>query len=303
MSAMGCPLCTSPDSLVVKAIEVTPLVEEWSRRFRMDVRGEFHDLERFELLECASCALQYFAPRTLAGPPKLYAQLEKLDWYYLPRKWEHDVALKDLHGCGKALEVGCGFGDFVARARQEETIEMEGLEQNPSAVERARSRGLPVRLLGLQEAAAQFAGQYDAVCSFQVLEHVPDPMEFLEASCALLRPGGKLLLGLPNAGSFLRYEFNPLDLPPHHMTRWSERVLERLPKLFPLRLERLEREPLAEYHVDGYVEAYSSLLARRALVGRLCHPRAKSLLASFLKRTGARKLLQGHTLYAAFSRA
>ncbi|PYU32060.1 MAG: class I SAM-dependent methyltransferase [Acidobacteria bacterium] len=283
-------------------MQVEPLVEEWNRSFHLDVRREFRDLSAFDLLECQGCSLQYFVPNSLAGSPDLYAQLEKFAWYYLPHKWEHDVALEDLQGCRRVLEIGCGFGDFVARAQRDEQLEMDGIEQNASAVEQARRRGLPVCLFDLREAAAQFPGKYDAVCSFQVLEHVASPMEFLKAVCALLRPGGKLLLGLPNARSFLRYQFNLLDLPPHHMTRWSERVLGRLPGIFPLRLDRIKREPLAEYHVDAYVEAHCSLLVRYKATQPLCDPRARGVLARLLKCTGVRRLLLGQSLYVSYVR-
>ena len=298
-----CPLCGSQDTRVAKSIEVEPLVREWERSLRMDVRQEFRGLSRFELRQCGGCSVGYFDPRSLAGSPELYARLEKHEWYYMPRKWEHDVALEDLRGCRRALEVGCGFGDFVGRAREEQGIEIEGIEQNASAVQRAAQRGWPVRRLDLLELGAQSPAAYDAVCSFQVLEHLADPAKFLAACCTLLRAGGKLLLGLPDTESFLRYQFNILDLPPHHMTRWSAKVLHRLPELFPLRVERLKREPLAEYHVEGYVDAYTSVLTRRGLLTSLCHPLVRALLTNTLKRTGVRHLLRGQTLYVAYVRA
>lgn len=296
-----CPLCGSQDTWVAKSIEVEPVLREWERTFRLDVRQEFRGFPRFDLRQCGSCYIGYFAPRCLAGSPELYEQLEKHDGYYMPRKWEHDVALKDLRGCQRVVEVGCGLGDFVARARND-GIEIEGIEQNPSAVQQAERRGRPVRLLDLRDLAAQCAGKYHAVCSFQVLEHVPNPGEFLAACCALLARGGKLLLGVPNAESFLRHQFSVLDLPPHHMTRWSAKVFHRVPAMFPLRLERVKREPLAEYHVQEYVDAYIAVATRDDRLSSLCHPRIKALLANSLKRTGARRLLRGHTLYVAFSR-
>ena len=296
-----CPLCGSQDTRVAKSIEVEPLVREWERSLRMDVRQEFRGLSRFELRQCGACSVGYFAPRSLAGSCELYAQLEKYEWYYMPRKWEHDVALKDLRGCRKVVEVGCGFGDFVARVAQQ-GVKVEGIEHNPSAVQRAAQRGWPVRRLDLLELAAQSPAAYDAVCSFQVLEHLADPAKFLAACCTLLRPGGKLLLGLPDAESFIRYQFNILDLPPHHMSRWSAKVLRRLPAFFPLRLVRLKCEPLAEYHVEGYVDAYISVVTRHGMLTSLCHPRIRAFLMDSLKRTGVRRLLRGQTLYVAYMR-
>ena len=300
--ATGCPLCGSQQALRVQTLEVMSVVRRWRQCYQIDVARQFGDLASFELFQCQVCSLRYFSPRWLAGSSELYEQLEKQNWYYLPRKWEHDIALRDLRSCGRVIEVGCGFGDFLAFARAEAQLEVEGLEQNESAVRTARGRGLPVRRLDIGEAAARFPGSYDAVCIFQVLEHVPNPGEFLRAACALLKLGGMLLLGLPNAESFLRYEFNPLDLPPHHMTRWTKQVLQQLPRMLPIRLERVRLEPLAENHVDCYTDAYCCAWARKTGLGWLGHPRVKGIVAKFIRHSGIRRALLGHTLYARYRR-
>jgi 2-polyprenyl-3-methyl-5-hydroxy-6-metoxy-1,4-benzoquinol methylase len=299
--AQPCPLCYSKDTRKVKSLSVEPLVEEWSRRFFIDVRAEFKNLSRFEMRACRNCALQYFAPDSLAGSRELYAQLKKFDWYYMPRKWEYEVALRDLCGCKKALEVGCGSGDFMIMTRQKLGIEIEGLEQNPEALREAERRGLSICMSTVEKAAEQQAATYDAVCSFQVLEHVSRPGDFLTSCCALLRPGGKLLLGLPNANSFLRYQYNLLDLPPHHMTRWTAGVLSHLSHTFPLKLQRIAYESLADYHVEGYVEAYASLL-RRMVPGSLLGQRVRSLAAGLIRKARLGRFLRGQTMYACYTR-
>jgi 2-polyprenyl-3-methyl-5-hydroxy-6-metoxy-1,4-benzoquinol methylase len=107
----------------------------------------------------------------------------------------------------------------------------------------------------VEEVAKSHPGTYSAVCSFQVLEHLTKPAEFVKAACDLLPAGGKLILGLPNADSSLGRQFNLLDMPTHQVTRWTIGVLSRLPRWFPLKLVRIVTEPLADYHVDGYVQA------------------------------------------------
>jgi 2-polyprenyl-3-methyl-5-hydroxy-6-metoxy-1,4-benzoquinol methylase len=299
---MQCPLCNSVSTHLLKSIPVAPLVAEWQRSFEIDVREEFHGLAAFEIRSCSVCSLQFFTPEDLTGSAELYAKLDKFSWYYMPRKWEHDAALGDLVRGTKVLEVGCGFGDFVSVAGREAGVNVEGLEQNMEAIHEAERRGLPVRKATVEEAAAQSPGQYDAVCSFQVLEHVPRPGRFVSACCALLRPGGKLILGLPNADSFLRHQFNLLDMPPHHMSRWPVKVLSELSKTFPVRLLRIQLEPLADHHVDGFVDAYCSFLARGPLAP-LDHPRIKSGIASTLRRFGLRRWLRGQTTYVCYERS
>ena len=73
----------------------------------------------------------------------------------------------------------------------------------------------------IEDHADQRPGHYDAVTSFQVLEHVTEPASFLRACVKALRPGGRLLLGVPNNDSFLGLlEDNWLNMPPHHMSLW-----------------------------------------------------------------------------------
>ena len=185
----------------------------------------------------------YFVPDTLAGSPALYQELERFGWYYMPRKWEHDVALEDLDCCKNGIEVGCGFGDFVARVRSEKESPLKGA-----------SRTLTLwrwrRQMELRCVSRPWKTSIGASTK---------PADFVKAACDLLPAGGKLILGLPNADSFLGCQFNLLDMPTHHMTRWTIGVLSRLPRWFPLKLVRIVTEPLADYHVDGYVQAYSNL--------------------------------------------
>jgi SAM-dependent methyltransferase len=301
MREMTCPLCRSQDSDLPQHLGTEQLIEQWNAHFKIDIRSEFDGIPTLELRTCRNCGLEYFSPAGVAGSPSLYGQLEKFDWYYMRRKWEHDAALKDLNGCKNGIELGCGFGDFVIRVIQEKKISFEGSEQNPSAVELARRNGIPVHLETAEKLAKSRPGAYSAVCSFQVLEHLTRPADFLDASCNLLQPGGKLMLGLPNASSFLRYQLNLLDMPPHHVTRWTAEVLSRLPRWFPLKLVRIAYEPLADYHVDGYVAAYADLLARRGL-RVFAMPKIRSLIARFIRTSGLQKALRGQSIYACYVR-
>jgi SAM-dependent methyltransferase len=298
---MTCPICHSDNSELLRELKTARLISEWSANLGIDVHEELQGSSVIELHECKICQLRYFFPSTLAGPPRIYEALEKFDWYYMRDKWEHGVALEDLDACENGVEVGCGFGDFVARVIKEKGIPFEGCEQNPSAVKVAQARGIPVRLDTSQGLASSHPAAYSAVCSFQVLEHLSQPAEFLNSACSLLRPGGKLMLGLPNAESFLRHQYNILDMPPHHMTRWTAEVLARMQQWFPLRLVRIACEPLADYHVDGYVEAYTNLLANKGL-GMFTHPAVRSQLSRLIRKSGLQRFLRGQSVYACYLR-
>ncbi len=299
--ASRCPLCDATDSRNLQAFDREKLVIQWQEVWGIDIQQELPDAPVISLEECLRCRMQYFLPGKFAGSARLYEQLGRLDWYYIGRKWEHNVALEDLTECRKGIEIGCGNGDFVALALTAGVRDFSGIELNPAAVTKAKSLGLPVVTEDLAEVAQKSSGKYDAVCAFQVLEHLLEPGEFLKSACSLLRSGGKLLIGVPNADSFLRFQYNLLNMPPHHRTRWPMAVFSRIAELFPVRLRRIVTEPLASYHVYDYAHTYLTKLSQKTFPV-LAHPRLVRLATKSIEFSGVNRWLKGETVYACYSK-
>ena len=297
-----CILCGSDRVIVAGRIPAARVRELWKERMSIDLVDEpWRGLDEIRAYQCPSCGFEFFPP-ALAGSDRLYEQLQRFDWYYMPVKWEHDVALADIPKGARVLEVGCATGAFVERLCTM-GLDAAGIELNQAAVTEGRSLGRRVRHESLADVLAREPGSYDVVCSFQVLEHVPDPRSFLEESAKLLCPGGRLIFCVPHADSFIRREFNPLDMPPHHVSRWTRRAIEGLEGLLGLSLVRIVEEPLATYHIMGYLAA--NWRKYRAIPGGLlvANPLVYRAVAGFLRVTGLHRRLQGQSIYACLQRA
>ena len=94
---------------------------------------------------------------------------------------------------------------------------------------------------------------YDVVCAFQVLEHIGDPQSFLTAALACLKPDGLLIIGVPNAESYItRIPNFVLNAPPHHMTWWNKAALCHLADYFKLSILELAHAPVESWETRLY---------------------------------------------------
>jgi SAM-dependent methyltransferase len=129
---------------------------------------------------------------------------------------------------GRLLDVGAGRGDLgiVLAARG---WDVTGLEPSAQACEEGRRRGLTMAQGTL--GTAELSGPFDVVVFQHALEHVAEPREDLARAFELLRPGGLLLVVLPNFGSGQARRFGSawfhLDLP-RHRSHFTADGLERL---------------------------------------------------------------------------
>jgi len=297
----SCRLCSSGKTIRVRTINVEEAVGLWREFFKIDIRPEFRGVSEFELWRCLRCDVAFFIPETLTGSGDMYAQLANLGGYYVDRKWEYDVAISDLRDRRRILEIGSGSGKFIKLAKEVAGLEIEGLELNEQAVRDAVMSGLTVHQKTIEEAGKESPGAYDAVCTFQVLEHVAKPGEFLQACCEVLRPGGLLVVCVPNQRSYVRHMVNPLDMPPHHMTRWTRKTFTRLPQYFPLKLIRTAFEPLTESQLGLFMDTYSKLIKGRGL-GFALIPGVVFRAEKLLRKAWFRRFFRGQNIYVCYSR-
>lgn len=114
---------------------------------------------------------------------------------------------------GATLDLGCGIGDMLDY--RPGTI---GVDVNPGTVEFCRRRGLPANQM--EPDRLPFAdGSFDSVLMDNVLEHIAEPGPVLAEVRRVLRPSGRLVVGVPGTRGW--------NSDPDHKVFYDERSLEQ----------------------------------------------------------------------------
>lgn len=120
-----------------------------------------------------------------------YAYFEDINWGLL-RLWGDRAGLD-------VLDVGCGFATTAERIRRKGN-RVWGIESSSEAAAVARKRIDHVIEADLQGAAAIGDQRFDAIIFADVLEHLAWPIGVLARYAKLLKPGGSVIVSLPNVG-------------------------------------------------------------------------------------------------------
>ena len=127
----------------------------------------------------------------------------------------------------RVLDIGCGFCETLGyhKARG---CEVYGVESDENVRKIAERYGFNVHI-GLFDSAQYEPESFDYVTMDRVLEHVVYPLEFLKDVNKVLRPGGKLVVTVPNPRAFGRFFFGRgwcMWHLPYHRHFYSHRAIE-----------------------------------------------------------------------------
>lgn len=203
-------------------------------------------VQTWTIVRCIGCGRHVLDPMPTEVAMEGFdegSEYERLDDLRAAILAEHARTLATLErivgATGRLLDAGCGTGLFLeaAGARGWNAL---GVDPARAAAVAASSRGLRI-IHGRLDDAALEPGSFDAVTALQVVEHLPDPREFLARCAQLLRPGGVLLVATPNPTSWLarvtRADF-AYWIPPTHVAWYPATALRRLVEAAGLRSVR-----------------------------------------------------------------
>lgn len=199
----------------------------------------------FLIRQCSRCKLAW-----------TWLQPDNLDPYYPTRYRRYNpfiiAVLKTLYRLrvkswsksftspGNALEMGCGDG-FMMDALRSLGWTVAGTERTPEMAKFAREHfGLTVYVEGEQPLPTD--SRYDLIVLFQVLEHLNNPLQQIEACRKLLKSGGRIIIGVPNFTSwqslYARANWFHLDVP-RHLFHHSPESIRELAAAAKLKVDRI----------------------------------------------------------------
>ncbi len=133
----------------------------------------------------------------------------------------------------KILEIGCSTGHFLYSVK-DRVSEAVGIELFHEHAEFANEYcKVKVHEQPLDKAHLS-TSYFDIICMFQVFEHIPNPVEFLQTCKKYLKPGGKIVLEVPNTNDTLLTIYNTpifrerFYAAPHHYYYNTDTIVKML---------------------------------------------------------------------------
>ena len=181
----------------------------------LELKDYFLTKEDFIIMECPHCGLRFTSPRPSPDVIGKYYQSEE---YYshqqnnkglVPRIYEFIKSFNVKHkaslaiwglSVGKMLDIGCGVGDFLVQVKKQ-GWEVHGIEPSDDARNIAQTR-LGFRPKDPSEYSHFDDHSFDVITMWHVLEHIDDLHFQTSEIVRLLKPGGRLVIALPNFQSF-----------------------------------------------------------------------------------------------------
>ena len=322
MKDVPCPMCGATRQKFLETLKVSDIVKLYKKEFDYDCSYLFDVIgikgggkDNIIYYECLNCGLYHFHP-IITADEGLYKKLQSLHvWYYPDEKEEYKIAQQFLLNRIKTpinlLEVGSGKGAFKSYLKQDNCY--VGLEFSIEAICLAKKNNIVLFPEMIEKHSRNHPNSYDIVCSFQVLEHVANPKSFIESCLIALKPNGILIIAVPSEESFMRTEVNnAYNMPPHHVTRYSDITLKNIASLFNIELLSIEHEIIPDHHLFNATFSklqrlflklqILDLSLKRIWIGYLCKIIIKLMRIIKVLRIINKKTDNGHTAVAFYKK-
>jgi len=194
---------------------------------------------KFSLYECSKCQIQFWLPLKNPGnewyeesggykirniiKPKIYRGYHK----------KFLETHKDFPKNTKVLDLGCGTGEFINELKERGCL-VWGVDFDRGAIKTAKEYFKLENIFAMNFEdffKKENLPEFDIICFFEIIEHLDNPLAFIRSVKDLLKTNGKFFLSTPYRERMLP-NLNNWDFPPNHLTRWNEKALANLFRVY-----------------------------------------------------------------------
>lgn len=237
-----CPI-TGSDSELVYNIRREFIINKLALYYKVVVPQEIVDVD-YQIFKTKDTGFEFSYPMH-PGSEKYYEWIIKQTGYYPKDRWEWGEIIKQIKRDSKSvslLEVGCGSGSFLNRLKLIEHCKSVGVDTSEGAIKYCKEKGLDAFCSKIED--FEIEQMLDYVVSFHCLEHVEDPLGFVREMLNRVKSDGKVFISTPYSPMTFEYNwFDPLNHPPHHLTRWNVDSYKALAKKLDCCVEFLFPSP------------------------------------------------------------
>jgi 2-polyprenyl-3-methyl-5-hydroxy-6-metoxy-1,4-benzoquinol methylase len=184
----------------------------------------------------------------LDQPPPASSRDFPAEWYdcasasHFWMEWRFRVILGQLQELRldplvvlRGLDVGCGHGAFQRQLEGATEWMVDGCDLNPDGIALNQGHRGSSFLYNIFEFDPALREKYDLIFMLDVIEHVPNPIEFVKAAKFYLKNGGHIVLNVPAIPAL----FSDYDRVAGHLRRYTERSLDSEITATGLNVQRL----------------------------------------------------------------
>ncbi len=228
----------------MKTLNNCPLCHSEKINRHLNLRDHFLSKENFSIYQCDDCGFRFTSPRP---------ETDELGGYYKSDEYiAHSNTRKGLvanvyqivrnftirrkvnllssgRAAGHILDIGCATGEFLHAFAQKGWM-TTGIEPDADAAEYAvKNYGLEIH--GESQIEKFENNSFDIVTMWHVLEHVEDFHQRIQSIKRILKPGGLLVIAVPNPDSYDASEYASFwaawDVP-RHLSHFSQKNINTL---------------------------------------------------------------------------
>jgi 2-polyprenyl-3-methyl-5-hydroxy-6-metoxy-1,4-benzoquinol methylase len=189
--------------------------------------------QRAFLTSCKSCSFVFSrkipSEQELVNHYQGYGRNDYLSPITIKRYHEILDSFEPYRKTNKLIDVGCGIGYFLETAK-ERGWEVYGTEFTDEAIQKCSEKGIKMEK-GILDPENYMPEEFDIITSFEVIEHINNPIDELNSFHKLLRKGGLVYVTTPNFNSLLRYrlksDYNIICYP-EHLSYYTPKTLKKV---------------------------------------------------------------------------